>query len=121
MIATIKGRHRIRRVIIVCDRGMVSKDNLKQLRSEGYEYIVGMRMRQLKHEDAAKVLDKEKMQAVTASLKVRAVEYEDQRLIVCYNWKVTEEIWEHRKPASTTCGVPPDSTTITIQANLDIP
>ena len=85
MIVSIKGRYSIRRVIIVCDRGMVSKDNLTQLRTDGYEYIVGMKMRQLRYEDAANILDKENLQTLTENLCAGVVEYEGRRLIVCYN------------------------------------
>ena len=85
MIRSVKERYKIRRVIIVCDRGMVSKDNLRQLELEGYEYIVGMRMRQLKQEDAQKILDIKEMRRVTRDLRAREVNFKDRRLIACFN------------------------------------
>ena len=85
MIAAIKGRHSIRRVVIVCDRGMVSKENLSNLEKEGYEYVVGMRMRQLRKPDAGSVLNTEDMRKVSDNLSAKETEYEGRRLIVCHN------------------------------------
>jgi len=90
MIETINQRYKIRRVIIVCDRGMVSKANLDQLKSEGYEYIVGMKMRQLKYENARDILDETKMQSVGEKLKGREVEYTGRQLVACYNEEQSE-------------------------------
>ncbi|MCK4422950.1 MAG: IS1634 family transposase, partial [Candidatus Omnitrophica bacterium] len=83
MIAAIKGRHSIRRVVIVCDRGMVSKENLNNLRKDGYEYVVGMRMRQLRKMDVGSVLETEDMCKVSDTLSAKEIEYEGRRLIVC--------------------------------------
>ncbi len=85
MIETIKGRYKIRRVIIVCDRGMVSKDNLKQLKDQDYEYIVGMKMRHLKYESAKEILDETQMEPVGEKIKARDIAYNGRRLIACYN------------------------------------
>ena len=61
MIRIVALRSKIRRVIIVCDRGMVTERNIRQLELEGYEYIVGVRMRQLKKEDAEGLLSRQEM------------------------------------------------------------
>ena len=75
MIRAVKTRFRIRRVIIVCDRGMVSEDNIQTLKLDGYEYVVGMRMRQLKEEDAKKILSIKDMASVTKELKGKEVHF----------------------------------------------
>ena len=69
----VNSRFKIRRVIIVCDRGMVSEKNIGQLELDGYEYVVGMRMRQLKKEDAGELLSTQGMRPVTKGLKARVV------------------------------------------------
>ncbi len=94
MIRAVKTRFKIRRVIIVCDRGMVSEDNIRTLESDGYEYVVGMRMRQLKEEDAKKILSVKEMASVSKELKGREVYLKDRRLIVCFN---REEALKDRK------------------------
>jgi len=43
MVAALSARFRLRRVIFVADRGMVSADNLEALTAAGYEYVVGLR------------------------------------------------------------------------------
>jgi transposase len=43
IINALKQRFRIRKVVFVCDRGMVSKANLDAMEAAKYEYIVGMR------------------------------------------------------------------------------
>jgi len=85
MIRAVKTRFRIRRVVIVCDRGMVSENNIQTLKLDGYEYVVGMRMRQLKEEDAKKILSIKDMAPVTKELKGKEVHFKDRRLIVCFN------------------------------------
>ena len=47
-LTILSGRFKIKRLIFVADRGMVSEDNLSLIKREGYEYIVGVRMRKLK-------------------------------------------------------------------------
>lgn len=85
MIKQLKNRFKIRRIIIVCDRGMVSEKNLQSLESDKYEYIVGVKMRQLKKKDASEFLSKEKMRRVTNSLQGKEIIYKDRRYIVCFN------------------------------------
>jgi len=86
-------RHRfnIRRVILVADRGMVSKSTIQALEEAGYEYIVGARMRRAK-EVAEDVLRRGgRYQKVSANLEVKNVvaldDYtlEEHRYVVCYN------------------------------------
>lgn len=47
IIKIVKSKYRIKRVILVADRGMVSELNLKILEDEGLEYIVGVKKRAL--------------------------------------------------------------------------
>lgn len=85
MISAVKEKFNIRRVIIVCDRGMISETNIEALEVAGYEYIVGMRMRQLKREKAEKILSKADMNKLSTSLSGKEVRYEGRRLVVCFN------------------------------------
>lgn len=47
VIEKIKQTFMIEKVILVCDKGMVSEDNLEYLESCGYEYILSAKLRQL--------------------------------------------------------------------------
>ncbi|NLI13550.1 MAG: IS1634 family transposase [Peptococcaceae bacterium] len=93
-LQTIKDcRHRfnIRRVIMVADRGMISKSTIKALEAAGYEYIIGTRMRRDK-EVADEVLSRGgRYQKVAENLEVKNVvviddeTLDERRYIVCYN------------------------------------
>jgi transposase len=47
IIDKVKKKYEIDKVILVADRGMVSEENIKYLEDNGYEYILGVKMRQL--------------------------------------------------------------------------
>lgn len=80
----LKGRFMLRRVILVGDRGMVSKRVLREIEASGLEYIVGVRMRKLK--SMAEVLSRAgRYRDVKENLKVKEVLHEGTRYIVCFN------------------------------------
>jgi len=97
MMQAVAERFHIRRVVIVCDRGMVSERNLKLLEQAGYEYVVGVRMRQLKQHDARRLLEKAKMRSVSPQLKGREVPFEGKRLVVCFNAEQAEKDKQKRQ------------------------
>lgn len=86
VVAALKKRFRIRRVVVVCDRGMVSKANLEALEKAKYQYIVGMKMRGLT-EVRDEVLGRAgRYHEVADNLHVKEVWVEDERrYIVCFN------------------------------------
>lgn len=47
--AILKERFQVKKIILVGDRGMVSEAFLQELTEQGFEYIVGMKMRKLKN------------------------------------------------------------------------
>ena len=85
MIHTVRAKFKIRRVIIVCDRGMISEGNIRMLEENDYEYIIGLRMRQLSQKDADKILSVKNMVQVTKDLKGKEVHFNNRRAIVCFN------------------------------------
>jgi len=97
MIKAINQRFKIRRVIIVCDRGMVTQKNIRTLELDGYEYIVGMRMRQMKRGDAEKILSRTNMDRLNQKLEGKEVHFNNKRLIVCYNKDEDKRDKEKRK------------------------
>lgn len=54
----LKTRFSINRVIIVADRGMSSKINLKQIKESGFDYLVGSRLKTFSNSMKNQVLDK---------------------------------------------------------------
>ena len=86
IIDALKHRFHIRRVIFVCDRGMVSRGNLEALERAKYQYIVGMKMRGLV-EVRDDVLGRAgRYHEVADNLQVKEVWVENERrYIVCFN------------------------------------
>lgn len=88
MVAKMRERFRIRRLIVVADRGMISQHTLQLLSTHEaapYEYILGARMRKQK-EVGEEVLGRAgRYQQVACNLKVKEVRVQDRRYIVCLN------------------------------------
>jgi transposase len=85
IVGVLKGRFKIRRVILVCDKGMVSESNLEELEKEGMDFIVGVRLRNVK-EVKDEVLSKGgRYREVEDNLRVKEVFLGEKRYIVCVN------------------------------------
>jgi hypothetical protein len=85
LVEALKKRFRIQKVVLVCDRGMVSAANLRAIERAGYEYIVGMKMRRLL-EVRDEVLGRAgRYREVQHNLHVKEVWVDDRRYVVCVN------------------------------------
>lgn len=88
VIGLLRRRFQIGRVIVVADRGMVSYKNLELLTGDSespFDYIVGCRMRRQK-EVTEEVLSRGgRYHEVSKRLKVKEVEVEGRRYMVCLN------------------------------------
>jgi len=83
-IKDLKTRFNVGRVIIVGDRGMMSKAGLEELDKLGFEYILGVKMRKIK--DCEAVLDKAMtFEKVKENLEVCSIKYNEKNFIVCHN------------------------------------
>lgn len=85
LLADLRNRFKVSRVIMVGDRGMVSKEVLKNIQDAGLEYIVGVRMRKMR--DISTMLSwKARYINIKPNLKVKEVKVKDRvRYILCYN------------------------------------
>ena len=96
ILEKVKSKFQIDKIVWVCDRGMVSEENLKEAQRAGHEYIVGIKMRQLSEAEQKKLLDTGDMIKIHSDLFVKEVEVKGEgRYIVCYN--PTEAAYEKRK------------------------
>jgi hypothetical protein len=85
LIGLVKGRLALGRVILVLDRGFVSRENLAALAASGLDYIVGARLRQVK-EVREQVLGRPgRYQVVRDNLRVKEVRVGERRYVVCLN------------------------------------
>jgi len=88
VIAKLRERFRIRRVVIVADRAMIAKKTIRELTEHDaapYDYVLGCRMRRQK-EVTEQVLSRPgRYQQVEHNLKVKEVLVDDRRYVVCLN------------------------------------
>ena len=97
-VDNLKKRFSLRRCIIVCDRGMVSEENLEYLEDAEFEYIIALRKR-----NSSKVRKIIKLSSGEKSIKlnqdnwVKEVEYEGMRYLVCYNHEKAKDEKEFRE------------------------
>lgn len=73
------------RCIFVCDRGMVSEENLKAIERAKYEYLVGMKLRGLREVRDKVLSSRGRFEKVDESLEVKEVILEGRRYIICRN------------------------------------
>ena len=94
-IDRIKVRYGVKRVVIVADSGLLSKQNIALLEKEKLEYILGARLKSLSEKWQDRILDNtqyEKKEKDGEVLRIATYSYtEKQRLIVTHNTKRAEK------------------------------
>jgi len=85
VVETLKKRFRIRKTIVVCDRGMVSRANIEKMDKVGFEYIIGMKMRRAKEVEEEVLARAGAYSEVQENLQVKEVLVEGRRYVVCRN------------------------------------
>jgi hypothetical protein len=93
----LKKRFPIGKVVLVCDRGMVSAKNLKALRQAHYDYIVGMKMRGLLEVREQVLRRAGRYREVKHNLEVKEVWVEERRYVVCFNPERAEKDRQDRQ------------------------
>jgi hypothetical protein len=81
----LRQRFNIQQVVVVCDRGMVSKKNLLALDALGFQHIVGMKMRGSLEVRADVLARPGRYRVVPDNLHVKEVLVDDRRYVVCFN------------------------------------
>ncbi len=90
----LKHRFGVNRMCVVCDRGMISGANLRELEQAGIHYIIGTRMRNdtvVKDEILRSrgrysiVRDHRLSPKDLAPLKVKSIQHDEGRYIICLN------------------------------------
>lgn len=74
-LENINRRFGIHRVIIVADRGINSKGNLKSIKEAGYGYIVASRIRQMSRKVRQEILDLEGYTHISPDFRYKTLEY----------------------------------------------
>lgn len=88
VVATLRERFEIRRVIVVADRGMIAKDTLTLLAGHAeapFDYVLGCRMRRQKEVRDEVLARAGRYEEVDDALAVKEVRVGDRRYVVCLN------------------------------------
>jgi transposase len=93
----LRKRFFIRDIILVCDRGMVSAKNLKKFTALGFKYIVGMKMRKMRHIKTKVIGRRGRYSEIRDNLEVKEVNVQNRRYILCYNPLEAERDREKRE------------------------
>jgi hypothetical protein len=94
VIAVLRQRLQIRRVIVVADRGMISQGTLSLLAEDEqapFDYILGCRMRRQKEVNEEVLGRAGRYEPVADNLEVKEVWVENRRYIVCRNPEEAEK------------------------------
>ena len=92
ILEKLKTKYRITRVIVVADRGIITKDNVIDLREAKLDFILGMRLWTMTKAWQAKVMDKSQYRSLNkeGTLLIREMEYQGDRLIVTWSQERAE-------------------------------
>ncbi len=87
ILEKLKTKYRITRIILVADRGIVTKDNVGELRKANMDFILGMRLWTMTKAWQAKVLDKGQYRPLgkEGTFLIREMEYDKERLILTWS------------------------------------
>jgi len=91
----LEKRFGLRRVIIVADRGINSKLNLKRIVERGYSYIFAARIKSMKKEITDMILDENGYQEITDGeevIRYKVVEYVNEFAAEGEKYKLPEEL-----------------------------
>ena len=81
IVTKIKSKFSIGKVIIVCDRGMISEANIAYLEENNYEYILGVKMRKLNQTRRRLLLANKDFRAIKEGLLGKSIkEYELRKI-----------------------------------------
>lgn len=92
ILEKLKTKYHITRIVLVADRGIITKDNLGELRKAQMDFILGMKLWSMTAAWQAEVMDKNKYRALSkdGSLLMREMEYQGSRLIVTWSQERAE-------------------------------
>jgi transposase len=86
-IERMKNRYQLGKVIVVSDRGMMSRTNMEIVENSDYEYIVGKSIKQLKKVD---IFDGG-FSEIAKGIEYREIEYEGKRLLIIHSKERAEK------------------------------
>ena len=94
VLQRVKSKHKINKIIVVADRGIGSRTNLSLLKEQGFDYIIGAKLRSMSKsiQQQAISMDGYAEHKVTNNgdahiIRYKAIKDEDKQLMVFYSHK----------------------------------
>lgn len=87
ILEKLKMKYRLRRLILVADRGLITRENITFLRESKMEFILGFRLWAMPQAEQERVLDKTVYRTLDADgqVLIRETRYQDDRLILSWS------------------------------------
>jgi transposase len=98
-IETLKNKYKVGKISFVADSGLFNEVNIKFMEDNGYDYIVGARIKNTSKSVQKEILDVELYDEISDDLKYRNLEYNNKRLIVTRSRKRAEKDRHDREDA----------------------
>jgi transposase len=98
----LRENYGVDRVVFVADSGLFNKENLVALEDNGFEYIVGARLKSQTKEITAALLEKSDYNYLSEGLKTKEIEHKYGRLIVSHSEKRAKKDAHDRMKAVNT-------------------
>lgn len=99
----LRKNYAIERVVFVADAGMFNQNNLEALEKEGFEYIVGSRLKNLSKGLTEKILNIDNYQDVSTAqedtYKIGEFEYQGKKIVASYSGRRARKDAHDRKKA----------------------
>lgn len=95
----LRKEYDIGKIIFVADSGLFNAENLKELERNGFQYIVGARIRSQKKEITEKLFQKEHYNDIEEGIKVQEIVHPFGRLIATYSEKRAKKDKHDREKA----------------------
>lgn len=92
ILEKLKTKYNVTRIVLVADRGIVTKDNVGELRKARMDFILGMRLWSMSKAWQAQVMDKSRYRALNkeGTLLIREMEYQGSRMIATWSQERAE-------------------------------
>jgi len=85
ILEKLKTKYHITRVVLVADRGIITKENVGELRKAQMDFILGMKLWKMTKAWQEKVMDKSQYRPLDGLFLIREMEYKGDRLILTWS------------------------------------
>jgi len=98
-ISQLKKDFNINKIIVVADRGMIGNENIEAITENGYEFIVGERLKNLPADIQAQLLNKSNYQQTWVYNDATGEQVAVQYYVICYNNKTIIATYSEKRAA----------------------